>query len=247
MITLFYILLMTVAGSIGSVAVGGIFLFFKDSFRKRLLPCLVSYATGTLLGAAFLGMIPKALHDLEPMRVFQVLLLGILVFFVLEKIMIWRHCHHEDCKVHKSEGGLILIGDALHNFIDGVIIAAAFLVSAPFGFLTALTVISHEIPQEAGDFAILLHSGYSRKKAILYNLLSSATSLIGALLGYFFLKDMMEFIPYIMVLSASSFIYIAIADLVPGLHQYPSLRSGVMQFVLILTGIATIALMSHAH
>jgi len=203
---------------------------------------LISYATGTLLGAAFLGLIPHALNDIPASAALSAVLGGIVLFFVLEKLVLWRHCHEERCEIHGTAGPLILIGDALHNFIDGVVIAAAFLTSIPLGIAASLAVISHEVPQEVGDFAILLESGYSRARAFLYNIISGLTALLGAVLAYLFLIGVKIAIPYIMALSAASFIYIATADLFPTLHRYANPKHGLRQLALMLAGIGTIVL-----
>jgi len=159
---------------------------------------------------------------------------------LLEKLILWRHCHNEECDIHTAAGPLILFGDAFHNFVDGVVIAAAFLISIPLGTATALAVIAHEVPQEVGDFGILLDSGYSKKKALLYNFLSSVTTLPGAIIAYFYLITMKEAVPYILALSAASFIYIALADLIPSLHKKVGLGTSIRQIILILAGVATI-------
>jgi zinc and cadmium transporter len=174
------------------------------------------------------------------MEISATVLLGIIIFFTMEKVVIWRHCHDSKCEVHSSAGPLILIGDAFHNFVDGFVIAAAFLTSIPLGIAASLAVIAHEIPQEVGDFAILLDNGYSRKRALLLNLLSSSATLPGAVIAYFFLGAVQEAVPYILAISAASFIYIAVADLVPGLHRQVSLASTVRQLILLLLGIGTI-------
>jgi zinc and cadmium transporter len=161
----------------------------------------------------------------------------------MEKLILWRHCHLPQCDVHASAGPLLLIGDAFHNFTDGVIIAGAFLVSVPLGIATGLAVVAHEIPQELGDFAILLESGYSRGQALLYNTMSSLATLPGALLAYFFLAHMMHAVPYILLIGAASFLYIALADLTPYLHRRFGLIDSILQFGLILAGIATIWLL----
>jgi zinc and cadmium transporter len=203
---------------------------------------LISYATGTLLGAAFLGLIPHSLQHIPAPPILSTVLIGIVLFFVLEKLVVWRHCHNQQCEVHSTAGPLLLLGDAFHNFVDGVIIAAAFFASIPLGIATSLSVIAHEIPQEVGDLAILLESGYSRERAILYNMLSSLSTLPGALLAYLTLQEIERITPYIMALSAASFIYIAIADLVPSLHRHTGLGSSLRQLALMLAGIGTIAL-----
>ena len=239
---LLWILLFSVLGSVGAVGVSALLLYFPQEIRKTLVPCLISYATGTLLGAAFLGMIPAGLEQAPAKVVMTAVLGGFVLFFILEKLVIWRHCHQTDCEVHSSAAPLILIGDAFHNFVDGVVIAAAFLNSVPLGIAAALAVIAHEIPQEVGDFAILLDSGYSRSKALLLNGLSSATTLPGALLTYFWLGETRAAVPYILAMSAASFIYIAAADLIPSLHRQTSPDASLRQLMLLLAGIFTIAL-----
>ncbi len=236
-----WVLGFSVLGSLGAIAGAALMLLFPIGIRKTLLPCLVSYATGTLLGAAFLGMIPAGLGQAPVIRVTGAVLAGLVLFFVLEKFLLWRHCHDSECAVHAHSGSLILIGDAFHNFVDGVVIAAAFLTSIPLGIATALAVIAHEIPQEVGDFAILLDSGYGRTKALLLNSLSAAATLPGALVAYFWLGDAREAVPYILALSAASFIYIALADLMPRLHQQVALVDSLRQLGLLLAGIGTIA------
>ena len=236
-----WIIIFSTLGSVGAIAGAALLLLFPDSMRKRLLPCLLSYATGTLLGAAFLGMIPKAMDKAEPLNISITILSGIVLFFLLEKILLWRHCHDEDCEVHSNAAPIILIGDAFHNFVDGLVITAAFLTSIPMGIATSLAVIAHEIPQEVGDFAILLNSGYSKLRALVLNFLSSLTTLLGAVAAYYYLAETSQFIPYILAMSAASFIYIAVADLVPSLHKSIGLEATVLQLVLILVGIGTIA------
>jgi zinc and cadmium transporter len=239
---LLWIIGFSILGSFGAIAGAALFLYFPDGIRKVLLPCLISYATGTLLGAAFLGMIPSGLEQAPANLVMATVLAGMVLFFVLEKLVIWRHCHQADCEIHGRAAPLILIGDAFHNFVDGVVIAAAFLNSVPLGIATALAVIAHEVPQEVGDFAILLDNGYSRSRALLLNGLSSSTTLPGALMAYFWLGETREAVPYILAISAASFIYIAAADLIPALNRQVTLVASVRQFVLLLAGIGTIAL-----
>lgn len=237
---LLLIIIFSLLGSIMAVGGASLLLTFPDRMRKTLVPCLVSYATGTLLGAAFLGMIPEALEQAHAPLILASVLIGIIVFFLLEKVVLWHHCHEEACEVHGTAGVLLLIGDAFHNFIDGVVIAAAFITSIPFGIAAALAVIAHEVPQEIGDFGVLLDSGYSKKKAIYYNLLSSSSTLPGAIISYFYLRTTHTIVPYVLALSAASFIYIAIADLIPTLHKRVELSVSIRQFILILAGVGTI-------
>ncbi len=243
---LWWIIAFSLLGSAGVVLVAGLLLLVGDVVRRHVLPWLVSFAVGTLLGAAFLGMLPRALDLSDARKVLGAVLAGLLLFFVLEKWVLWRHCHDQECSVHSSTGMLILLGDAIHNFLDGFAIAAAFKVSVPLGISTSLAVIAHEIPQEAGDFAILLSSGYPRGRALGYNVLSSLTTLPGALIAYFAILPVSALLPYILALAAASFIYIAVADLIPGLHRHTGRRATVYQLVFVLTGIGIIfALQSH--
>lgn len=211
---------------------------------------LISYAIGALLGAAFLEILPHALEHGDPHRMAGTVLFGIMVFFVLEKLVLWRHCHHDHCEAHDAHapahdhgrsGLLILVGDTFHNFVDGILIAAAFLQSTEVGIVTALAIIAHEIPQEVGDYLILLHSGYSRARALAFNLLSSLATLVGAMLAYFALSGMQEWVPTLLGLAAASMIYVAVADLIPGLHKRTELKATIQQVLLIGLGIASIA------
>lgn len=235
-------------GSVGALIGAALLLAFHDAIRGRLLPCLLSYATGTLLGAAFLGMLPKGLEQAPALAITSTVLAGIVAFFLLEKLVLWRHCHDGDCEAHGGQGGvLILVGDAFHNFVDGVVIAAAFLTSPALGLATALAVIAHEIPQELGDFAILLATGLGKARAFAYNLISSLATLPGVLVGWFWLAEVRQAIPYVLAVSAASFIYIAVADLVPGLHRRIGAAAVAGQTLLILAGIGTIALFRFGH
>jgi len=220
---------------------------------------LVSYAIGALLGAAFLEILPHALHEASSVEAMAMtVLFGILLFFILEKLVLWRHCHGNECEAHSGHetapsthghdhghdhgrsGMMIMVGDTFHNFVDGILIAAAFMVDMKLGMVTALAIIAHEIPQEVGDFLILLHSGYTKRQAILLNLLSSLATLGGGLLAYFALQTVQSWIPYILGLAAASMIYVAVADLIPGLHKRTELRATVQQVLLIMLGIASI-------
>jgi zinc and cadmium transporter len=235
-----WIIIFSLLGSVGSLGGALLLLAFPDRMRSTVVPALVSYSAGTLLGAAFLGMIPEALGRAHDAPVLATVLAGIVVFFLLEKLVVWRHCHDGECEIHQAAGPLILVGDAFHNFVDGVVIAAAFLVAFPLGTATALAVIAHEVPQEVGDFAVLLDSGYPRSRAFMYNLFSSLATLPGAMIAYFSLSTMLAAVPYILAFSAASFIYIATADLLPKLHRKTSFGASIGQTVLLLAGIGTI-------
>lgn len=243
---LLWIVIFTLIGGLLSVAAAALFLLIPEHHHPRLLPHGVSFALGALLGVAFLDLLPDALAKVGANgaeRVMAAVLAGILGFFLLEKLLLWRHCHSEHCEAHLEEhfhqpaGTLIIVGDAIHNFVDGVLIAAAFLTDVHLGVVTSLAVAAHEIPQELGDFAILLQSGYGRAKALFYNLLSSLTTLVGGVLAYFGLEHVQGALPYILALAASSFVYIAVADLIPSLHQRTTARAAFQQASLIAVGV----------
>jgi zinc and cadmium transporter len=238
-----WILIFSMLGSLGAIAGAALILALPVVIRGRLFPYLISYATGTLLGAAFLGMIPAALEHEPAQEILACVLAGMVLFFILGKLVLWRHCHDRDCVVHGQAAPLILVGDAFHNFVDGVVISAAFLIAIPLGIATAIAVIAHEVPQEIGDFAILLESGYSRSKALVLNSLSAAATIPGAVLAYFWLDSTRTLVPYVLALSAASFIYIATADLVPNLRRRVLPKDAVFQVALLLLGIGTIAML----
>ncbi len=263
---LVWIIVFSLIGGVLSVLAAALFLILPQPLRDRLLPHSVSFAIGALLGAAFLALIPHAISGANPIEVHDLgltILLGVLAFFMLEKMVIWRHCHHEHCDVHapdthaaqqnehnhnhdhdhdqnQAAGNLILLGDGLHNFVDGILIAAAFMTDIHVGIVTSLAVAAHEIPQEVGDFAIMLNSGFSRMKAFVFNVIASLTTVIGALLAYFFLSDLLQLLPYVLGVAASSFIYIAVADLIPGLHKRTQLHVTFQQISLIALGVLVI-------
>jgi zinc and cadmium transporter len=247
--TLGWILAASIAGGTLSAALASVAL----AIRAAWVPMLVSYAIGALLGAAFLEVIPHAFETGHSKQAAMAILGGIFAFFVLEKLLLWRHCHTEHCEVHDphehpSSGAhdhgrsalLIMVGDTVHNFVDGVLIAAAFLQSIEVGIVTAIAIIAHEIPQEMGDFLILLHSGYSRMKAFVVNMISSLATIVGGLLGYYALQAFDGLQPTLLGIVAASMIYVAVADLIPGLHRRPELRDTAFQTLLIALGIATI-------
>jgi zinc and cadmium transporter len=227
---------------------------FSLLLRASWVSTLVSFAIGALLGAAFLEVIPHAFERGNAHEAAVAILGGIFVFFVLEKLLLWRHCHTENCEVHdphdeEGPGGhdhgrsglLIIVGDTIHNFLDGLLIAAAFLQSTEVGIIAAVAIIAHEIPQEVGDFLILLHSGYTRARALAMNLLSSLATVLGGLIGYFGLRAVGEWEATLLGFVAASMIYVAVADLIPGLHRRPQLRDTASQALLIALGIGAIA------
>jgi zinc and cadmium transporter len=245
--TLGWIVAASVAGGTLSAGLAAASL----ALRATWVPMLVSFAIGALLGAAFLEVIPHAFEAGEAHEVALAILGGIFGFFVLEKLLLWRHCHTENCEVHDQHatshdqgrsGALIVVGDTVHNFVDGVLIAAAFLQSVELGVITAIAIIAHEIPQEVGDFLILLHSGYSRLRALAMNLLSSTATVAGGVIGYFSLQVIADLEATLLGIVAASMIYVAVADLIPGLHRRPELRDTASQVLLIALGIGAIAM-----
>ena len=209
-----------------------------------MVSILISYATGTLLTAALVGLIPEAIEDIGtgPNTVMFVILLSIIFFFFLEKLIIWRNCADDDCEVHSAGGSIVLIGDGIHNFIDGIVIASAFLTNFSVGLGASLAILFHEIPQETGDFGILIHSGYSRKKAFIYNALSSATTIPSAIISFFILDSISIIVPYALSISAASFLYIALSDLTPELHQKWGFKQTIRQLSLMMVGVITMIL-----
>lgn len=275
-------------GGVLSVCVAALFAL---NAKKHWVPLLVSYAIGALLAAVFLEILPHAIEtspNIEAMT--ATMLFGVLLFFTLEKLVLWRHCHGEHCEMHamhdeahcpelhpeqatakKPQGAIkfklpqaapsqtlshhhhhvhddgrsglmIMVGDTFHNFVDGILICAAFMVDMQVGLVTALAIIAHEIPQEVGDFLILLHSGYSKQKAFVFNIASSLATLAGGVLAYLALNLVQQWVPYILSLAAASMLYVAVADLIPGLHKRTALRDTLSQLLLIVLGVASVAL-----
>lgn len=243
--TLTWIVLACLAGGVLSVGAAAFALVLRPSW----VPMLVSFAIGTLLGAAFLEVVPHAFEAGDAHHAAAAILGGILGFFLLEKLLLWRHSHEHGEEAgpthhreHARAGTLILIGDTVHNFIDGVLIAAAFLQSPELGLVTAVAIVAHEIPQEVGDFLVLLHSGYSKARAFALNVVSSMGSVVGGVLGYFALQGFEDWEPTLLGIVAASMIYVAVADLIPGLHKRPELRATAQQTLLIAAGVAVIVL-----
>jgi len=224
--------------------------------QARWIPTLVSYAVGALLGAVFLDLLPHIFAETKnPSRIAAFILFGILAFFILEKLLLWRHHHHHGdepleaiapghghAPTHDSgrSGWMIVIGDSFHNFTDGIIIASAFMADMRLGVVTAIAIIAHEIPQEIGDFLVLLHSGFGKAKALWMNGLSGLATVAGALLGYFALSAVSQWIGEILAVAAASMIYVAVADLIPGLHKRTAIRETLVQVAFIALGIASI-------
>jgi len=241
--TFFIALGLSLVGGLGGLLLASGVLLINDTARARLVPWLVSYAVGALLGVSMLALLPATLAQMPAERAFTTLLLGILLFFVLEKLVLWRHCHIHDCEVHESSIVPVLVGDTFHNFVDGALIAAAVITSVPLGVSTAFAVAAHEIPQELGDFAILLHAGHSRGKALLLNVLSGAASAVGAVAAFVAVDTIPRILPYVLALAAASFLYVAMADLIPGLHRGRTDAGSMRQILLIAAGVATVVIL----
>jgi zinc and cadmium transporter len=246
-------------GGVGlaSALAASVFIALPEAARRALVPHLVSFATGALLGAALIGFLPAAFAGAGPAHattVGTVVLGGLLLFFVLEKLVLWRHAHDDPNALHAGDehrrhavGPMILWGDGFHNVVDGVVIAAAYLASPAFGVATALAVFTHELPQEIGDIGILLHSGMGRLKALGLNLLVSAAAVVGGVVAVYALGAALAILPYALAFAGASLLYVAVADLIPGLHRHLGLRRSVEQFVLILLGVGVIWLSQHHH
>ncbi|MHB8353272.1 MAG: ZIP family metal transporter [Burkholderiales bacterium] len=214
--------------------------------RPAWVPLLVSYAIGALLGAVFLEILPHAFAlTASPEAVSATVLAGILGFFMLEKLVLWRHVHIHDLDDHSHEGhgrtgAMVVVGDSVHNFVDGIIIAAAFVTDTQLGIVTSMAIIAHEIPQEAGDVLVLLHSGLSRGRALAFNLFSSLATLVGGVMAYVALQSLQRYVPYLLALAAARMIYVAVADLIPGLHRRVDFKASAWQVTLIALGVASI-------
>ncbi|MBI4692411.1 MAG: ZIP family metal transporter [Gammaproteobacteria bacterium] len=252
--TLAWIMFYAFLGSVFSVAAAGGYLLLPAAWRVRTLSLLISFATGILLGVAFLHLLPEALEARKgetPDAILATVLIGIFVFFTLEKALIWRHAHdhgrqHSHAHTHHHHtdrshaGALIMVGDTFHNFLDGVLLTAAFATKFELGMVTGLAIVAHEVPQELGDFAILIASGYSRAKAFALNLVSSMAMFVGALLAWWSLESLTPLLPFVIAFTASSFIYISIADLIPTLHRGVRIKETLGQLLLIGIGVSVI-------
>lgn len=236
--------------------VGVLALILKDKLLKKILPIMISFAVGALFGAAFLDLIPEAVEELEATTAMLTVLTGIMVFFVFEKFLYWYHCHfHKKCTAHaarkKSLSLLNLVGDGIHNMIDGMIIAASYLADFKLGVVTTVAVIFHEIPQEIGDVGILLYSGLDKWKVLMYNFLTALAAVLGAIIVIGLSASFAEYVVYLIPFAAGGFIYIAGSDLIPELHHETGPKKSIQQLIAILAGIVVIYLVGtlapHAH
>ena len=249
--TLLYIVLATLAGGLLSVLIAA---SLTVALLGRIVRHLVSLSVGVLLGTALLQVLPEAFESkVEPHRLFATLLGGLLFFFLLEKAELYRHGHHHEGDGHDHHHGSdadqagrggwsVLVGDSIHNFCDGIIIAAAFLADFQLGVVTSAAIIAHEIPQEVGDYIVLLNAGFSRGKALFYNALSGLASVVGGVLGYFVVGPWEALFPYLLVAASSSFVYVAVADLLPQLQRRLPLRSTLAQLGWIAAGLLLVSL-----
>lgn len=251
------ILLVTALAGAVSVLVAA---SFSLSFLSKMVHGMVSVSVGILLATALLHSLPEAftMPGVNPQLLFATLLAGLLGFFLLEKIALLRHSHHHegdghdhhhghDAEVAGRSGWMILVGDGLHNFVDGVLIAAAFMADYQVGIFTAIAIIAHEIPQEIGDFIVLLNAGFTRTRALMYNLICGLSAVVGGVLAYFFLERAHAAMPYLLVIAASSFIYIAVSDLIPQMHRRPHWAESLRQTILIACGVGFVILLSLLH
>ncbi len=253
-LTFFYIMLACLIGGVLSVAIAG---WFSYRYLGGLVDKMVSFSTGIMLSTALLHALPESFEShADPRLLFGLLLVGLIGFFVLEKASLLRHDHHHEGDGHGhhhghdreavgKSGAAVLVGDSLHNFADGILIAAAFLASPQVGLVTALAITAHEIPQEVGDFMVLLNAGFSRQRALFYNLLSGLASVLGGILGYCLLDRSADWIPFVLVLASSSFIYIAVSDLMPQMQKRVALKDSLGQIALIAFGIGVVLLLGY--
>lgn len=238
---LFWAIIATVGVSIISF-VGVFTLSLKEKLLNKITLLLVSFSAGTLIGGAFLHLIPEALEQGSINNIFLYVILGFVAFYVLEKILHWRHCHKGKCDVHAFTY-LNLVGDTVHNFIDGLVIAVSFVVDIKLGFVTTLAVIAHEIPQEFGDFGVMIYGGFSKVKALTYNFLSALTAIIGAVIGFFLSSIADKGVLFLIPLTAGGFIYIASCDLIPELRKEVDIKKSLLYFVFFLIGLAFMLVM----
>lgn len=244
MSTLSYILLFTFLGSVGAL-IGGAILLSKEKFALKISHFLASFAAGILLGTAFFDLLPEAVHEGEKagINIFPWALFGIVLFFLLERFIHWFHHHEEFHKDEESKSTLplIIVGDTMHNFIDGVVIAATFMVSVPLGIATSISVFAHELPSEIGDFGLMLHKGLSRGKIILVNILSAAVAFLGAIITYSLGNILGAYIPMLLAVTAGFFIYIASSDLIPEIHHEKRKGFAFIESLLLIIGVVVMA------
>ena len=257
--TLTYILLVTFAGGLASVTIAAM---LTVGLLSRIVKHLVSLSTGVLLSTALLHVLPEAFESgADPHNLFLALLGGLMFFFLLEKAELYRHTHHHEGDGHHhhhhfdqeqaGRGGLsVLVGDSIHNFCDGIIIAAAFLADHHLGWVTAMAIVAHEIPQEVGDYIVLLNAGFTRKKALFFNAVSGMAAVVGGLVGYYVVGPWQQLFPYLLVAASSSFVYVSVADLIPQLQRRLPWKDTALQLLWLGVGIVFVLIVvggKHAH
>lgn len=219
------------------VWIGLLFLYFKKETLEKLTIFLVSLSAGALMGGAFLHLLPEAAAELEVEKICLITLAAFVFFFLMEKLLFWRHCHKENCPVH-TFGYMNLVGDSIHNFIDGLAIAAAFLANPGLGFTTTIAIALHEIPQEIGDFGVLIHSGFNKTRALTVNYIVALTVVLGGIVGYFASFILESAISYLLPFAAGGFIYISASDLMPEIRKEADLGKSLSAFAVFILGIA---------
>jgi len=234
MIQLLYITMTTF--TIALIAFVGVFaLVMKEQLLNKILIILVSLSAGVLMGSAFIHLLPEAIETAEGSDIFTFVLVGFVLFFILEKLLHWRHCHNGKCDVHVFHY-MNLIGDSIHNFIDGLIIAASFIVSIPLGITTTIAIAAHEIPQEIGDFGVLIYGGFKRKRAVILNFIVALTVVIGGIVGYFISKSIENTVVFLLPFAAGGFIYIAATDLIPEIKKEIDIRKSMLTMGVFILG-----------
>jgi zinc and cadmium transporter len=236
-VTLLHIVVAAIGGGLLSTLAAAATL----RMRAAWIPRFVSFAVGALLGAVFLELLPHALESGRAEPVMLTVLIGLLAFFLLEKLVLWRHAHGAPANDGGRSGLMILIGNGVHNFCDGIVIAAAFIADDALGVATTVAIVAHAVPQQVGDFAVLLHSGFTRAKAFGYNVAAGTATLAGALVAYGALAQMQQLLPTVLAIAAASLLYVAVADLIPSLHRRSQPMDTVRQMLWITCGVAIIA------
>jgi zinc and cadmium transporter len=220
--------------------VGAIGLTMGDKLLKKISIFFVAFSTGALLGGAFFHLLPEATEGANDINVYVYLIIGIAVFYFLERILKWHHCHsgEKKCTDVHTFTYMSLIGDSIHNFIDGLVIVSAFSVSFEVGFATTIAVISHEIPQELSDFSILIHGGFSKTKALLWNFTSAIIAIFGVFVGYLLVNNVKDISLFLLPFAAGGFIYVSMSDLIPELHKEENLKKSIIYFLVFMVGLA---------
>lgn len=243
------VLLMIISGTFVitlCVWVAVIFIFLKKEHLSNITIMLVALSAGALMGGAFLHLMPEAAEEINPEALFSIFLISFVVFLLIEKVLHWRHCHKENCEIH-TFGHMNLIGDSIHNFIDGLIIASTFMVSPALGVVTTLAVAVHEIPQEIGDYGVLIHAGFSKKRALILNYAVALTVVLGGIVGYFFFSRLENVLPYLLPFAAGGFVYISASDLIPEIRKESNIKKSITIFLVFLIGIFFMYLVKFIH